>query len=226
MDDSEQPMFVESTSLNLQICSYDASTIEGNNYNFEKFLTLFHVPYIDISCYWLINIGFNSLGEKKFVYLIIRAYAIKPFYGPHLVSLFTYSENSQKQEMITTWVHSLTFLRKEIFLFQDRLSFERSTFLIPAKEVAHYIRIKSIRGLLTMPHRSIQEESTPTNSLNEVAKSPRKQRSQLKMNELINGQVQNLVTFINRETNKDMRDSILQLRDYINDYCNELVKLF
>jgi transcription initiation factor TFIIIB Brf1 subunit/transcription initiation factor TFIIB len=128
------------------------------------------------------------------------------------VSIFVRNEK-QNEEMMTFWVHSLTFLRKELFQFQDRLSFERSTFLVPGMNPSPLIRIKSIRGFVTIPQRACEQEDSPP---------VRKQRSREKINELLNHNIQHLIMFLNRETGQTMQESIVELRNYVIDYCTEL----
>lgn len=197
-----------------QVVAYDVDdSFAIENFNFEQFIHLFNATSIDLSKYWLVNIGSDQNGNKKYVHLIIRAYATKPFFGPHLVSIFVRKDENAQEEMMTFWVHSLTFLRKELFQFHDRLSFERSTFLVPGKNNAPMIRIKSIRGFVTVPQRSWEQAQIPP---------PRKQRSKEKINELLNHNIQNLVMFLNRETGQTMQESIIDLRNYVIDYCTQL----
>ena len=102
------------------------------NFTFEQFFDTFHCSNLDISKFWLMNVGFVK-GERRYAHIILRACQIRPFFGPHLVSAF-YTSDSEVQEMKTFWVHSLTFLRRNLFAFEDRLSFERSTYLIPYQD--------------------------------------------------------------------------------------------
>jgi hypothetical protein len=206
------------TIFNSTIITHDISNVAIENYDFEQFISLFHKIEINLSDFWLVNIGLNQAGEKRLVYLIIRAYATKPFFGPHLVSLFIENEH-QKSEMVTLWVHSLTFLRKELFQFQDRLSFERSTFLAPFQDSHSLIRLKSIRGFISIPYAALNDGSVPIIS-------PRKARSRERINQLLNRNIQTLITFLSRELDISMKDSIIELGSYVDEYCKQLIHNF
>jgi hypothetical protein len=209
---------IDPTTFNSTIVTHEVANLAIENYDFEQFISLFHKIEIQINDYWLVNIGVNSVGEKRLVYLIIRAYASKPFFGPHLVSVFILNE-SQQSEMVTLWVHSLTFLRKELFQFHDRLSFERSTFLAPFHDSQTLIRLKSIRGFIAIPHAAIHESVGPIIS-------PRKARSRERINLLLNRNIQALITFLSRELDMSMKHSIMELGCYVDTYCKELIHSF
>ena len=209
---------IDSDIHKFTVVNHAAEHVAIENYDFERFLELFKKIEINITDFWLVNIGLNAQGEKRLVYLIIRAYATKPFFGPHLVSLFIESE-SKEAEMTTLWVHSLTFLRKELFLFQDRLSFERSTFLAPFKDSRHLIRLKSIRGFISIPKAAIEDQSV-------TAISPRKQRSRDRINALLNRNIQSLITFISRELDISMKQSVTEVCSYVTIYCTQLLNNF
>jgi hypothetical protein len=216
--ESEMSGGIDPTIINSTIVSHDVTNVAIENYDFEQFISLFHKIEININDFWLVNIGVNASGEKKLVYLIIRAYATKPFFGPHLVSIFIHSEE-QKSEMVTIWVHSLTFLRKELFQFQDRLSFERSTFLAPFHDSQTLIRLKSIRGFITIPFASINDGMVSMIS-------PRKARPRERINLLLKRNIQGLITFLSRELDISMRESIIELGDYVDTYCKDLINQF
>jgi hypothetical protein len=189
--------------------------LNTENFNFERFLNTFHTAQLDISNQWLINIGTGVDGVKRYIYLFVRGYISKPFFGPHLISVYLKTETSE--ELTTMWVHSLTFLRKELFLFHDRLSFERSTFLVtPSSEESPLIRLKSIRGFITIP--KLQWSEHPVSS-------PRKARSQQKIEEMLNHHIQHMVTFLGRETNQELIESIDSISTYVAKYCYELKQL-
>ena len=194
------------------------STISADNYTFENFIALFGTTSIELDKFWLMNVGFNSSNIKLYSHLIIRGYAIRPFYGPHLVSIFVHSAGETKME--TLWVHSLTYLRREILGFQDRLSFERSSFLIPHKDGRLLLRLKSIRGFLTLPHLKLETEQ-PTSLM-----SPRRGRDDRKVQQLLNHNIQNLITFISREKNMDLMQSTDYFSRYCREYCNTITNQF
>jgi hypothetical protein len=215
---NEMSEAIDPYTINSTIVSHEVDNVAIENYDFEQFISLFKKIDININDYWLVNIGVNAVGQKRLVYLIIRAYATKPFFGPHLVSIFIQNED-QVSEMITIWVHSLTFLRKEIFQFQDRLSFERSTFLAPFHDSHILIRLKSIRGFITIPLAPINEGLVPIIS-------PRKARPRDRINLLLKRNIQTLITFLSRELDISMKESIIELRDYVDMYCKELINSF
>jgi hypothetical protein len=210
---------IDPDTFNSVVVTHAVDNVAIENYNFEQFISLFNKIEINLSDFWLVNIGLNAQGEKRLVYLIIRAYATKPFFGPHLVSIFVEKSAGAENEMITLWVHSLTFLRKELFQFQDRLSFERSTFLAPFKDSQSLIRLKSIRGFISIPRAALGESAI-------AAISPRKQRSRERINLLINRNIQGLITFLSRELDMSMKNSIVELANYTHEYCQLLINNF
>jgi len=206
----------DSTNYNVVSHVMD-SNISADNYTFEDFISLFGSTSIDLDKFWLMNVGFNSANVKLYCHLIIRGYAIRPFYGPHLVSIFT--SNAEETKMETIWVHSLTFLRREIFGFQDRLSFERSSFLIPHKDGRLLLRLKSIRGFLTLPHLKLEASQSSV-------MSPRRGRDDSKVQQLLNHNIQNLITFISREKNMDLMQSTIYFSQYCKEYCSTITNQF
>jgi hypothetical protein len=199
----------------------DNANVALYNFDFDMFIDLFKKVEIDISQYWLVNYGTNAAGERRLVYLIIRGYAIRPFFGPHLISVQTLETGQTEPTMTTVWVHSLTFLRRCLFLFQDRLSFERSTFLCPLIEGNVLIRLKSIRGFIHIPKLALTAETKE-----ECVVVPRKLRDRVKINALLNKNIQQLIMFVCREVGLNMRDSILEMGVYTQAYCNELLIKF
>jgi len=195
----------------------DLKNVALSNYDFESFITTFKSIEINISDFWLVNFGINAQGERKFAYLIIRAYSTRPFFGPHLVSIMTAEENEpNKSTMTTIWVHSLTFLRKELFQFHDRLSFERSTFLCPFEDVSCLIRLKGIRGFIQIRREAFQNAEITI----------RRGRSREKINALLNKNIQSLIAFLSREADMSIKDSIVDICNYTQIYCQSLLKQF
>lgn len=203
---------------NHQVVSHVVDNVAIENYDFEQFISLFKKIEIDISDFWLVNIGLSATGEKRLVYLIIRAYSTKPFFGPHLISMFIQNAEGAT-EMSTLWVHSLTFLRKELFQFQDRLSFERSTYLAPFRDNQSLIRLKSIRGFIAIPYAALGDSSMSAISI-------RRPRTRERINQLLNRNLQSLVTFLSRELDISMKDSIVELSTYTSMYCEHLINNF
>lgn len=203
---------------NYSVVNHVVDNVAIENYDFEQFISLFKKIEINISDFWLVNIGLTAAGEKRLVYLIIRAYSTKPFFGPHLVSMFI--QNAEGAiEMVTIWVHSLTFLRKELFLFQDRLSFERSTYLAPFRDNQSLIRLKSIRGFIAIPYAELGDATMSAISI-------RKPRTRERINQLLNRNLQNLVTFLSRELDISMKESVVELSTYTTFYCEHLINNF
>lgn len=151
--------------MNTVVATYPMNNNAVRNFTFEQFFDIFKTSQLDISQFWLINSGFDQEGNKKYAHLVIRACAIRPLFGPHLVSIFEINKDSveSKPVMRTLWVHSLTDLRRNMFQFRDRLSFERSTYLIPFEDGQLLIRLKSIRAFLKLP---MLMENVITSSLN------------------------------------------------------------
>lgn len=206
------------TPFNMAVVTEPVNNVAIENYDFEKFIALFNKIEINLADFWLVNIGLTITGEKRLVYLIIRAYSTKPFFGPHLVSIFVYNEQNVV-EMSTIWVHSLTFLRKELFQFQDRLSFERSTYLAPFRDNQSLIRLKSIRGFIQIPFAALGDASMNAISI-------RRPRTRERINQLLNRNLQSLVTFLSRELEISMKESIIELSSYTYTYCEHLINNF
>lgn len=188
------------------------------NFSFEEFFDTFQTSLLDISTFWLVNSGFCK-EERKYAHVVLRACQIRPLYGPHLVSVF-YSNGTESPEMRTFWVHSLTHLRRNLFLFEDRLSFERSTYLVPFEDGSLLIRLKSIRALISLPIQS--PDAVPAG----VSLSPRSIRMNNtvtdKMKSLLNHHIQAMVSYLNREMQVESGDSISILENYISLYFSAL----
>ena len=126
------------------------------------------------------------------------------------------SRPDSESTMTTIWVHSLTFLRKDLFQFHDRLSFERSTFLCPFQDVSCLIRLKGIRGFIQIKRESFQNAEVVI----------RRGRSRDKINALLNKNIQSLIAFLSREADMTIKDSILDICNYVQIYCQTLLKQF
>ena len=184
------------------------------NFTFEQFIELFKTATLDISTFWLINCGFDEAGNKKYAHVILRACSIRPFFGPHLVSVFNNVEGATDPEMKTFWVHSLTYLRKDILLFKDRLSFERSTFLMPFGDDRMLIRIKSIRTFLSLPKPAVENA--------ESEKEDQPIELGVKRKTFLNQHIQSMISYLNRECSQSSLDSVNLVKEYIVEYCDEL----
>ena len=109
-----------------------------------------HYPELNtpfhLSNYHLICVG-NRNKIRHHVYVRLHSYhSSKPLQGPHLVTIYI---GAPQNMFVHLWVASLTTLRKQFFHFEDRLSFERSTYIIlPEKQ--KLIRLKSVRGFIRL----------------------------------------------------------------------------
>lgn len=211
------------------------------NLNFEDFLNLFKTASLDISNFWLINSGYNTLGTKLFTHLVIRACQSQPFSGPHLITVRLISG-----ELETFWVNSLTFVRRTIFKFTDRLSFERSTYLIPCENGELLIRIKSVRSLLIIPQMDwdikqpssltkrtkycdLEEVEEAEEIVNEEEREEKAQKIELtdnvkniKMSSILNTYMQTMITYIAREKHLTTKQSVKIIKEYSIGFCDNL----
>ena len=192
---------------------------EISNYSFEQFFITFKTTQLDMSNFWLVNSGFCG-QERRYAHVILRACQIRPLYGPHLVSVF-YSHGTEEPEMKTFWVHSLTHLRRNMFCFEDRLSFERSTYLVPYQDGRLLIRLKSIRAFLTLPTRS---PHSPTQSVRMDVMTNMSTSKQVtsKMKQLLNHHIEAMISYLNREMQFESTQSIDLLDLYIREYIDNL----
>lgn len=195
---------------------------EISNYSFEQFFSTFKTTQLDISTFWLVNSGFCQ-QDRRYAHVILRACQIRPLYGPHLVSVF-YSHGVSEPEMKTFWVHSLTHLRRNMFCFEDRLSFERSTYLVPYQDGGLLIRLKSIRAFLTLPIRSPHSPSQAVrmDMASLSLTPPTSKQLTSKMKQLLNHHIEAMISYLNREMQLDSTDSINLLDVYIRDYIDNL----
>jgi hypothetical protein len=204
----------------MSIVTHTYSDVPIKNYTFEQFFETFGCSKLDISKFWLMNVGFVN-GERRYAHIILRACQIRPFFGPHLVSTF-YTTESEVQEMKTFWVHSLTFLRRNLFAFEDRLSFERSTYLIPYQDGQLLIRLKSIRAFLLLPYGSPNGEIRPIQMESEETQECKEKECTEKMKMLLNHHLQCMISYLNREMQCSSEQSIAYLEKYNIEYFAEL----
>jgi hypothetical protein len=201
----------------MSILTHPYVDVPIKNYTFEQFFETFGCTKLDVSKFWLMNVGFVK-GERRFAHIILRACQIRPFFGPHLVSIF-YSTETEAQEMKTFWVHSLTYLRRNLFQFEDRLSFERSTYLIPFPDGQLLIRLKSIRAFLILPFSSPNGEILPL-PIQEKEESEKQFTEKMKL--LLNHHIQCMISYLNREMQCSSEQSIVFLEKYTQEYFYEL----
>ena len=97
--------------------------------------------------YDLICVGRDKEGIRIYAYIkILASRNNKVLQGPHKVIIYNYTQ----QKFIKLWITSLTALRKHFFGIYDRLSFERSTYLLHTQQ-QKLIRLKNIRAFLYLP---------------------------------------------------------------------------
>jgi hypothetical protein len=106
---------------------------------------------IHLEDYDLISVGYDSKKEhKKITYFrIVKHFPHKAILqGPHEILIYT--DINHLSSAYKFWVYSLTRLRLVFFKMNDRLSFERSTFLV---DRTHHriIRLKNIRDKIILP---------------------------------------------------------------------------
>lgn len=185
------------------------------NYSFQQFIDIFGSTKLDISDFWLISSGYDENNNKKYVHLIIRACRVRPFFGPHLISLLPEKEGDPMRNL---WVNSLTHLRRQIFNFKDRLSFERSTYIVPFTDGEVLIRLKSIRSFLHIPLH-------PHSSLQGTAGTPRPVRRKPHVKQhLLETCMQNMITYLDREKNQTTEETLNELKAFTTSYCDNLIK--
>jgi hypothetical protein len=236
--------------MSVVVATYPMSDNAVRNFTFEQFFDIFKTTQLDISQFWVINSGFDNEGVKKYAHLVIRGCAIRPLFGPHLVSIFEIPVSIPeghvvKPTMRTFWVHSLTDLRRNMFCFRDRLSFERSTYLIPYQDGELLIRLKSIRAFLKLPilmentmtavptphyvQSTVDEEEDEGSEVLEENQATcghavLMQEKSCKMKILLNHHVQVMISYLNRELHQDSSSSINIVQSYVSSYCKELLQ--
>ena len=190
------------------------------NYSFQQFIDIFGCTKLDISNFWLISSGYDENNVKMYVHLIIRACQSRPFFGPHLISLLPEKEGGPMRNM---WVNSLTHLRRQIFQFKDRLSFERSTYIVPFPSGEVLIRLKSVRSFLHIP---IFSEGTNPSLLEEPVPSPARplRRKPHVKQQLLETCMQSMITYLDRENNQTTEETLNELKAFTANYCDNLIK--
>ena len=114
------------------------------NYSLRKCFEYLNTKSVFLQDYEILCIGYHN-NTKQYARLKILASTStsKTLQGPHEIIIY-----NTNQYPIHFWVWSLTTLRKKFLKFTDRLSFERSAFLIlPDQKVL--LRLKCIRSIIT-----------------------------------------------------------------------------
>lgn len=191
----------------LRVLYNDMSYDSIRNYTFDEFIAIFGTTKLDISAFWLINCGYDKNYNKKYVHVILRGCQVRPFFGAHYVSVM-----AEDGKLVDFWVNSLTALRRQIFQFTDRLSFERSTYLLPFRDGETMIRLKSVRAFLTIPTLSRGEK---------LPRSPR--RNNGIREHLLETCMQTMISYIDREKEQSMNETIMEIKEFVDRYCNKLI---
>ena len=118
------------------------------NFSLEECISIFGHNEIYLQDHVLMVVG-KIQGQTKVGFLKILHHSFPQ--GNYVIGVF---HAGNMNEYVETQVPSLTFIRENIFQFEDQLSFERSTFIIvPEKQV--FVRLKCVRSIL------VQKNSSP-----------------------------------------------------------------
>ena len=121
------------------------------NYSLDKCKKLLGSTSLFLHDYDILCVGYkNNLKHYYQIKILASSPQSKSLQGPH--EIIVHSENSTVQ----FWVWSLTTLRKYFFEFTDRLSFERSAFLI-LRDQQVLLRLKCARPLLQILRKYPQQ---------------------------------------------------------------------
>ena len=113
------------------------------NYSLEKCKQLLGTTNLFLHDYDILCVGYkNNVKNFYLIKILASSPKSKSLQGPHEICV--YSENNNHVQF---WVWSLTTLRKYFFEFTDRLSFERSAFLI-LRDSQTLLRLKCARSLI------------------------------------------------------------------------------
>jgi hypothetical protein len=106
------------------------------NYSIPKLCEMFNGPVQlnEIDCYC---VGKRN-GCRRYIKIRILACTDKPLKGRHMVSFFNR----------TIYVESLTSLKSKYFKYEDKLSFERSCFILVNSKA---VRLSLIRHIIQLP---------------------------------------------------------------------------
>ena len=122
------------------------------NYSLDQCIQLLGSDNTFLHDHEILCIGYKN-NSKQFYHLKILASSpsSKILQGPHEIALLADDETT-----LQFWVWSLTTLRKKFFEFTDRLSFERSSFLI-LRNHQTLLRLKCVRSLLNILRKLPQQ---------------------------------------------------------------------
>lgn len=117
------------------------------NFSLEECISIFGHNEIHLQDHVLMVVG-KIQGQSKVGFLKILRHSYPQ--GNYVIGVF---HAGNMHQYIETQVPSLTFIRENIFQFEDQLSFERSTFIIvPEKQV--FVRLKCVRSILVRSNAS------------------------------------------------------------------------
>ena len=111
------------------------------NYSLKECQTLLKVTQFDIQNYLLVCIGRKSDESRH-----VAFFRLQLLHHNHRKKLVHIYHNNCLSAPISIEIDSYSYLRNKVFEFKDRLSFERSTFVI-AFHVPCLIRLKGLRGI-------------------------------------------------------------------------------
>ena len=115
------------------------------NVSFDDLRTLFPGD-IELDQYWLVQIGHDAQGNKQFVFFKIMSQCAHHalLRGPHQILGWIQGSSC------LFWVNSLTRLKHHFMGMCDRLSFERSTYVLHSPSHS-FIRLRCMRRRLVVP---------------------------------------------------------------------------
>lgn len=118
------------------------------NFSLEECVSIFGCNQIHIQNYVLMTVG-KIQGQVKIGFLKILS-SPHPPQGNYVIGVYHAGNMYDYMEM---HVPSLTYIRENIFQFEDQLSFERSTFLIVFQKQI-LVRLKCVRCILVQNNSS------------------------------------------------------------------------
>lgn len=128
------------------------------NYSLEECISIFggnqiqiqdHVLMVSGKIQGQVNVGFLKILQRQ-------------DNGNYKIGMYHAGNMDEYLEME---VPSLTYIRENIFQFQDQLSFERSTFLIVFKTITPvFIRLKCVRSILVRDYHSTANSNSSSSS--------------------------------------------------------------
>lgn len=161
--------------MNLQWIQNIVNLKTCQNYSIEQcrqILDLSDTSTIPLQNYILLVIGTNSEGNKEVCFLRVLGmnYHSKPLLGSHYISVYAHD----KKEWHNQWVYSLFRVKSQLCGFKDKVSFERTAFIILPQQ-QKLIRIKSVRSVIALPVLMMTNARAHTRLYNSVSYRTRRQ---------------------------------------------------